>query len=316
MKCRWNAIASWNMWSSPASLSSLVASRKLGGQQTMRQMASQGGNDLENRAEEIDQIRQRLRKTSDWDSLWKDGLTPWDLGKSTPALTAELASSSPSSWETSTKTMRTLVPGCGAGYDLVTLERHHNDLIAAGHIKHASIIGLDISETSLGRAAGEFETACEFSPFERPTRVDLVKGDFFDSSAWKTVHSVGGDEETRATICPPENQTFDFIFDYTFFCALPPELREAWGKRIAELLTPETGRLLTFMFPLIPVPDGKELKGPPFPVVVSDYQQVLEPHGVLMEPEPYQSPDSVPGRAEMELVCWWKHTKLETTAKL
>jgi hypothetical protein len=300
MKCRWNAIASWNVWSSP-SLS--LASRKAG----MRQMSSQG-NDLENRAEEVEQVRQRVRKMQDWDSLWKDGLTPWDLGKATPALSSELASSTPSGWETSTKSMRTLVPGCGAGYDLVTLERHHNDLIAAGHVKHASIIGLDISETSLGRAASEFETACEFSPFERMTHVELVKGDFFDSSAWKTLHSVGGDEETRATIHPPENETFDFVFDYTFFAALPLELREAWGKRIAELLTPETGRLLTFMFPIIPVPEGKERRGPPFPLQVADYQQVLEPHGVLMEAEPHQSPDSVPGRAKMELVCWWKRT--------
>jgi hypothetical protein len=274
----------------------------------MRRMSSQG-NDLENRAKEVEQIRQRLRKTSDWDSLWKDGLTPWDLGKATPALSSELASSPPSSWESSTGKIRTLVPGCGAGYDLVTLERHHDDLIAAGHVKHASIIGLDISETSLGRAASEFETACEFSPFERPTRVDLVKGDFFDSSVWTTLHSFGGDEETRASIRPPVNQTFDFIFDYTFFCALPPELREAWGKRTAELLTPKTGRLLTFMFPIKPVPEGKELQGPPFPVQVTDYQQALEPHGVRMESsEPFQSPASVPARAEMELVCWWKRT--------
>jgi hypothetical protein len=68
------------------------------------------GNDLENRAEEIDQIRQRLRKTQDWNSLWKDGLTPWDLGKATPALFSELAPSTPSvsSWETSTNSVRTL----------------------------------------------------------------------------------------------------------------------------------------------------------------------------------------------------------------
>ena len=31
---------------------------------------------------------------------------------------------------------------------------------------------------------------------------------------------------------------FDFIFDYTFFCALPPSMRGAWGKRTAELLKP------------------------------------------------------------------------------
>jgi hypothetical protein len=42
---------------------------------------------------------------------------------------------------------------------------------------------------------------------------------------------------------------FDFTFDYTFFCALPPSLREKWGRRHAELLKPG-GKLLTLAFPI------------------------------------------------------------------
>jgi SAM-dependent methyltransferase len=38
--------------------------------------------------------------------------------------------------------------------------------------------------------------------------------------------------------------SFGFVFDYTFFCALPPSLRAQWGQRTAELLAPG-GRLLS-----------------------------------------------------------------------
>ena len=31
---------------------------------------------------------------------------------------------------------------------------------------------------------------------------------------------------------------FQVAYDYTFLCAIPPELREPWGRRYAELITP------------------------------------------------------------------------------
>jgi SAM-dependent methyltransferase len=273
-------------------------------------------DDLKARREQVEQVRARvLNDGTNWDSLWKDGVTPWDLGKATPALVQELANRPSSFWK-NRKSLRTLVPGCGTGYDLVTLKRHHNELIDAGHVQHAVVVGLDISETGLQKAAEEFQKATvdDDRPCEArtSTRVELVHGDFFDVSAWSIRHSFGGDDAAAGTLTMTGDKNhFDFIFDYTFFCALPPALRPKWGQQTANLLRPETGQLLTFMFPLIPVvPNaGKELQGPPFPVQALDYLQVLEPARMhMMTAEPYSSPDSVPARAEMELVCWWSRS--------
>jgi hypothetical protein len=115
-----------------------------------------------------------------------------------------------------------------------------------------------------------------------------------------------------------EEASFDFIFDYTFFCALPPTRRKEWGERTSQLLVPETGRLLTFIFPILKQDDTDEddhtdesdsnrlPTGPPFPVTVKDYRRVLEPVGVQMESDhAYENSDTVPQRVGTELVCWW-----------
>jgi hypothetical protein len=54
---------------------------------------------------------------------------------------------------------------------------------------------------------------------------------------------------------------------------------------------------------LIPVPEGEELQGPPFPVRVADSQQVLEPEGANGAEPTNLIVFSV---AEMERICWWK----------
>ena len=45
---------------------------------------------------------------------------------------------------------------------------------------------------------------------------------------------------------------FDFIFDYTFFCALPMTMRPEWGARTAKLLKPgRLARILTEACPYV-----------------------------------------------------------------
>lgn len=246
-------------------------------------------------------MRQRFVANSSpqvWDSLWKDQITPWDLGGPTPPLISELNkhwNSSSSSSLSRNAVLHTLVPGCGSGYDLVELAKHHQGLVANGALKEARVIGLDVSETSLAHAAKVVEDSCSSSS-ER-TMIQLVKGDFFDhSSSWQVYYGKSDD---------PVPHTYNFIYDYTFFCALPPSLRASWGKRICELLNQQAGgRLLTLMFP---VHDADPMVGPPFPVHVEDYVKVLEPHGVKLESEPYKNEDSVRGRADIELVGWWSY---------
>ena len=89
------------------------------------------------------------------------------------------------------------------------------------------------------------------------------------------------------------------------------------GARTAELLAPGTGRLLTIIFPLQqleqqPLSGGEgAMLGPPYPVTVEDYRNVLEPHGVYMEEVdgPRINLDTAPARTGRELVCWWRRHK-------
>ncbi|MCO5599633.1 hypothetical protein L7F22_053739 [Adiantum nelumboides] len=130
---------------------------------------------------------------------------------------------------------RALVPGCGSGYDVVAL---------ASHARH--VIGLDISSTAVERAQ-KIWGGTKSSSFQ------FVCGDFFNYMP---------------------GAPFNFILDYTFFCALEPSLRPLWGSKMAELLASE-GELITIMFPM----DTFE-GGPPYAVSMDVYEKVLHPQGL------------------------------------
>ncbi|KAK9725283.1 hypothetical protein RND81_05G133800 [Saponaria officinalis] len=139
-----------------------------------------------------------------WDKCWEEGLSPWDLGKPTPILQHLVRNDI-------LPKGRTLVPGCGSGYDVVTLaspERY--------------VIGLDISESALKKARELALTSPNSSCFS------FLQADFF---TWNPT------------------ELFDLIFDYTFFCAIEPKMRSAWANRMADLLKPD-GELITLMFPI------------------------------------------------------------------
>jgi hypothetical protein len=236
----------------------------------------------------VDRMRNRFanssRYTQVWDDLWKDRTTPWDLGRPTPALASELVEA----YGDTPQHQQILVPGCGAGYDLVTL---------ANHFDKSVVVGLDVSVESLQVAAARLEQ--DTKDLSTSSSIQLVMGDFFeDPRQWKTVYSTNKEEAANPYV-------YDLIFDYTFFCALPPSLRKDWGETTSKLLHADTGRLLTLMFPLI-AHDNEALKGPPYPVQPEDYIRVLEPQGVFQEMQPFPSPDTVPQRKGQELVCWWQ----------
>jgi methyl halide transferase len=248
-----------------------------------------------------------------WDQLWKDGLTPWDLGKPTPLLVNELGGRHRHTSTDVHRNQRILVPGCGAGYDLTTLARHYHNKKNEDNV----VIGLDLSPTSLERArqvvmavhSGSSSDNAPSSSSIVPNsgRVNLMVGDFFINN-WKTTYSTSSADTNREVPAVTDEDdfytSFDFIFDYTFFCALTPNRRGEWGRRMAELLLPGQGRLMTVMFPILPGADV--MRGPPFPVSIQDYQEALEPHGVVMDGgEPFESTATVPSRAGKELVCYW-----------
>ncbi|XP_026390399.1 thiocyanate methyltransferase 1-like isoform X2 [Papaver somniferum] len=163
-----------------------------------------------------------------WDKCWEQGVTPWDLDQPTPVLLQLLEK------ETLPKG-RFLVPGCGAGHDVIATanpERY--------------VVGLDFSEIAITKARKISLSAPNAKCFE------FIVADFF---TWRP------------------NEIFDLIFDYTFFCAIEPRMRAAWGKRMHELSKPD-GEIITLMWPTNDR-DG----GPPFKVSVADYEEVLHPWG-------------------------------------
>jgi len=236
----------------------------------------------------VEQVRGR--NVGNWDDLWKDGLTPWDLKSPTPLLVKELT-------DRPIHARHILVPGCGAGYDLSTFRNLCNASRSSSSPTEGTVVvvGLDISPTSLDRAKQVLHDS--IYPSDSTTVVNLMVGDFFTDD-WAKMYSTKRGHDSGL-----DGTTFDFIYDYTFFCALPPNLRPAWGRRTAELLI-TGGRLLTIMFPILP--DADRMVGPPFPVTVEDYQQVLGPHGVFMDGDPFESVASVSSRSGKELVCYWK----------
>jgi len=282
-----------------------------------------------------------------WDQMWKDEITPWDLGRPTPLLATELIAHSHSRGEPAhfipknCKTVKVLVPGCGSGYDLNTIREYLESLpvLASEPCTEKTVVGLEISETSLNKAQQRICAILErswsssgkdnISSFTSKTiavpdaiadcvDIQLKLGDFFEPcDKWShhcSMNTRGGavlpqpqaqlKEQNKLTL-----QTFDFIYDYTFFCALPPAARGRWGQRMSSLLKPKSGRLLTIMYPILNGLDctgtGKALRGPPYPVTVDDYKRALEPHGFYITEGPYVHDDTVESREGQEYVCWW-----------
>ncbi|KAF8698220.1 hypothetical protein HU200_035741 [Digitaria exilis] len=137
-----------------------------------------------------------------WEKSWEFGVTPWDLGKPTPVIEHLVRSGT-------LPKGRALVPGCGMGYDVVTLASPER-----------FVVGLDISDMAIKKAkkwSSSLPNADHFT---------FLVEDFFK---WI-----------------PDEQ-FDLIFDYTFFCALDPSLRVAWAETVNRLLKRD-GELLTLIY--------------------------------------------------------------------
>jgi SAM-dependent methyltransferase len=118
---------------------------------------------------------------------------------------------------------RVLVPGCGTGYDLATLARADRE-----------VVGIDLSED----ARSAFLAAHP----DLPGTVDYEVTNFF-------------------SYAPARG--FDFVWDYTFFCALDPDQRSSWSQTMERLVKPG-GLLATLLFPFEDPISGKE--GPPWPI--------------------------------------------------
>jgi thiopurine S-methyltransferase len=131
---------------------------------------------------------------------------------------------------------RVFVPLCGASLDMLWLRR-------AG----ASVVGIDLAASAFRRFYDEagldpvVDRTCLFERWSADD-IELLAGDFFDADA-----SVLG--------------AFDAVYDRAALFALPPELRERYATKVADLCPPGT-RVLQVTFEY----DQREMTGPPFAV--------------------------------------------------
>ncbi|KAG0049599.1 hypothetical protein BGZ83_005556 [Gryganskiella cystojenkinii] len=167
-----------------------------------------------------------------WNELWRRDIHPWDKSTPSPAL-VEVIEKKPIK-DQIPQAGNVLVPGCGRGVDVFYLGNEHR-----------KAYGLDISPIAVEQCK-EIRSKKNIPE----SQAEFMVGDFF-----KFDIPAGG---------------FQLIYDYTFFCAIQPELRPDWGRRMGELVSKD-GILITLMFPL-----GDHTDGPPFAVSVEAYHKFLD----------------------------------------
>ena len=156
---------------------------------------------------------------------------------------------------------RILVPGCGTGYDLSTLARTDRE-----------VVGIDLSED----ARKAFVAAHP----ELPGSVIYEVADFF-------------------SYAPARG--FDFVWDYTFFCALDPDQRTSWSRAMQRLVNPG-GVLATLLFPFEDPISGTQ--GPPWPVNTAMVRSCVEDG--FEELETTDVGRTHPGREGKERLVLWR----------
>ncbi|GJN87371.1 hypothetical protein Rhopal_000320-T1 [Rhodotorula paludigena] len=172
---------------------------------------------------------------------WQVKATPWDAGDVQPAFRELLDER----WDEvgvsldALKDGKALVAGCGRGCDAAFIAAHGIDTL-----------GIDLSPTAIDVAKKHLA-----SQPGAPSNIAFQQADFFAFPL-------------------PNDERFSLAFDYTFFCALPPEpFRKQWGARYAEVIRPG-GLLICLAYPL----DGNREGGPPYSVSEEAYDAVLSDH--------------------------------------
>jgi len=197
-----------------------------------------------------------------WEDAWREGRTGWDAGTAAPSLVQLVERGELDPVE------RTLVPGCGAGYDAMVLAQ-----------VSAQVVGLDLAPTAATRFA---EVRAGAGKTDAEVRIEI--GDFFAFE--------------------PE-VPFDRAWDYTFLCAIPMERREDWAAHMTRLIRPG-GELLTLIFPQKWVRGDGDRSSPPFRLMPDEVMALLAPTFDQVSLDPVPESQSHPGRAGLESLARWR----------
>lgn len=137
-----------------------------------------------------------------WESRYQQGNTRWDLGQANPAFVDFCR-------DRLVPPGRTLVLGCGRGYDAILFAGSGFEVVAVDFAPSA----IAAAKTNAARAGVELQ---------------LLQRDIFD-------------------LVPEYRHSFDYAIEHTCFCALPPERRSAYVELVAQLLVP-AGELIGVFF--------------------------------------------------------------------
>ncbi len=150
------------------------------------------------------------------------------------------------------------VPGCGTGHDVRQWAR-------TGFVAH----GVDIAPSAI--------RLCQDKSAGEPLRVTYQLGDFL-------------------TLAPPRQ--FDWLFEHTLFCALPPPCRDTYVQAVRRWLKPN-GQFLAVQYML----REDDEDAPPYGVSQEELMERFLPHFELLQG---WVPRSYPNRTGLELMLWWR----------
>ncbi len=134
-----------------------------------------------------------------WDERYRHQDTPWDRGEPSPFLNVCLERLEPG--------QTILVPGCGAGHEVVALA-------TLGF----RVSAIDFSEVAINR--------CQQALDERGAKADLYLADVL---TWSV------------------EQPFDAVYEQTCLCALDPSDRGSYASQLARWLRPEGHLFAAFL---------------------------------------------------------------------
>lgn len=178
-----------------------------------------------------------------WLERWRHGNTGWHQSEAHPFLVkhADVLLGAPAARE---RAPRVFVPLCGASLDMLWLRQ-----------QGADVVGIDLSDLAFRRFYDDADLTPQIDRtclFERWSAggIELLAGDFFDADA---------------SLLGP----FDSVYDRAALFALPPEMRERYARRMADLCRPGT-RILQITFEY----DQSEMSGPPFAVLSDELERL------------------------------------------
>ena len=217
-----------------------------------------------------------------WADLWDKGdFLPWDRNMPSPALPdtllnhSKLIGNANYTINDELRRKRALVPACGRGYDVLLLESFGYD-----------VIGLECSATAVREAKAWAESHADDynvkdEALGKGTR-RYICGDFFKDD-WLEEAGLGKSGKFELIYdytVPLPHLLIDEVFAYQklkFFCALEPNARASWAKRMTELLASHAqANLICLEFPTMKPPSKG---GPPFASPPKAYMEHLSHPG-------------------------------------